>query len=125
MTYYLKVTTADPDAAADLASAVRADAAAAGARDAPVSDGVRLSPPRPRGGVGEQLLTLGLTVPVGITVDVAADRVKQYLRRHEEDRRVRRAAIRRATINWTEETVDSDGRLTRSERKHTIEFDEA
>ncbi|MCX4826839.1 hypothetical protein OG883_45210 [Streptomyces sp. NBC_01142] len=119
MDYWLDVKTAEP---ADLNSAIKADAEAAHARDAPVSDdgvGLRNEPSdKPRGAV--DLLSLLLTVPVGVAVEVAADQIKGYLRRKDGDHR-----IREATIRWTEETLDADGNVTTDEREQRVELDES
>ncbi|MGW2540831.1 hypothetical protein ACWC5I_08140 [Kitasatospora sp. NPDC001574] len=106
MNYFLELTTDDAKA---LKSAIDAEAKAADAADAPVSDngiGLRNDPSnRPR---SNELLTLLLTIPVGITVDVAADQIKSYLRRKHPDHRIREA------------TISSDA----TEGEHEVELDD-
>ncbi|MFI5982025.1 hypothetical protein ACIBEA_14220 [Streptomyces sp. NPDC051555] len=118
MDYFLDLET---DNAKALISAIEADAEAAGAADAPVSDngiGLRIDPENKlRGGEGMQLLTLLLTVPVGITVDVAADQIKRYLGG--------KRGIKEATITWTEETLDADGNVDPIPRERRVELDES
>jgi hypothetical protein len=119
MDYWLDVKTAGPTK--DLNSAIKADAKAADAQDAPVSDdgiGLRSEPSDEPRGAGD-LLSLLLTIPAGVAVDVAADQIKRYLRRKGGDHR-----IREATIRWTEETVDADGNVTTNEREQRVELDE-
>ncbi|MEV6399219.1 hypothetical protein AB0M39_31280 [Streptomyces sp. NPDC051907] len=115
MDYFLDLKTDNAEA---LVSAIQADANAAGAVDAPVSDngiGLRDHPENRRRG-GDQLVSLLLTIPVGITVDVAADQIKSYLRR--------KRGIREATITWTEETLDADGDVDAIPREQRVELDE-
>lgn len=118
MDYFLDLKT---DNAKDFASAIERDAEAAGAADAPVSGigiGLRNDPEnKTRGGEGIQLLSLLLTIPAGITVDVAADQIKSYLRR--------KRGIREATITWAEETLDADGNVDVIQRQHRVELDES
>ncbi|WP_406399164.1 hypothetical protein OH805_08740 [Streptomyces sp. NBC_00879] len=118
MDYHLDLETDDAEA---FISAMESDAEAAGAAGAPVSDsgiGLRNDPENePRGGEGVQLLTLLLTIPAGITVDVAADQIKSYLRR--------KRGIREATITWAEETVDDDGNVDAIAREQRVELDES
>ncbi|MFI6567101.1 hypothetical protein [Streptomyces sp. NPDC050534] len=123
MDYWLDVKTADPEG---LTAAVDADAKAAGAAYAVVSDdGISLhsesEESRHRGAV--ELLSLLLTIPVGITIDVAADQIKSYLARlrHKDGDR----QIREATIRWTEESVDADGNVTTNERERRVELDDS
>ncbi|MEH0517307.1 hypothetical protein QBC31_42870 [Streptomyces sp. B21-079] len=96
MNYFLELELTTDDAKA-LRSAIDAEAKAADAADAPVSDngiGLRNEPSlRSRG----ELVTLLLTIPVGITVDVAAAQIKsylRYLRRKYRDHGIREATIR-------------------------------
>lgn len=118
MDYHLDLETDDAKA---FISAIEAEAKAAGAADAPVSDsGIRLRNDLEnelRGGEGVQLLTLLLTIPVGITVDVAADQIKSYLRR--------KRGVREATITWAEETLDADGNVDAIPREQRVELDES
>ncbi|MFD7609874.1 hypothetical protein [Streptomyces sp. NPDC059828] len=118
MDYFLDLKTDNAEA---LISAIEADAETAGAADAPVSDsgiGLRIDPENKlRGEGGIQLLTLLLTVPVGITVDVAADQIKSYLRR--------KRGIKEATIAWTDETLDADGNVDAIPRERRVELDES
>ncbi|MCT9113053.1 hypothetical protein N4G69_47325 [Streptomyces mirabilis] len=119
MDYWLDVKTAGP--AKDLNSAIKADAEAAHASDAPVSDdGIGLRSEGKLRGPGADLLSLLLTIPAGVAVDVAADQIKRYLRRKGGDHR-----IKEATIRWTEETVDADGNVTTNERDQRVELDES
>lgn len=118
MDYFLDLKTDNAEA---FTSAIEADAEAAGTADAPVSDngiGLRNDPENEsRGGEGIQLLTLLLTIPAGITVDVAADQIKSYLRR--------KRGIREATITWAEENLDTDGNVDVIPREHRVELDES
>ncbi|MFD3843155.1 hypothetical protein ACFWWC_44115 [Streptomyces sp. NPDC058642] len=123
MDYWLDIKTADPEG---LMAAVEADAMAAGASHAVVSaDGIGLhgepEESRHRGAV--ELLSLLLTIPVGITIEVAADQVKSYLARLRH--RVGDRQIREVTIRWTEESVDADGNVTTNEREKRVELDDS
>lgn len=123
MDYWLDVKTADPKG---LMAAVEADAMAAGASHAVVSaDGISLhgepEESQHRGAV--ELLSLLLTIPVGITIEVAADQVKSYLARLRH--RVGDRQIREVTIRWTEEIVDADGNVTTNEREKRVELDDS
>ncbi|MBP5910671.1 hypothetical protein F3K40_43095 [Streptomyces sp. LBUM 1478] len=107
-------------------AAVEADAMAAGASYAVVStDGISLhgepEESRHRGAV--ELLSLLLTIPVGITIEVAADQVKSYLARLRH--RVGDRQIREVTIRWTEESVDANGNVTTNEREKRVELDDS
>ncbi|MGW2009760.1 hypothetical protein [Streptomyces nigrescens] len=118
MNYTLRVKTDD---SAGLASAIEADAGAADSGQAQVSTdgiGLRISPLR-NGTGGVDLVTLLLTIPVGVTVEVAADQIKRYLRRKDKDHR-----IRRETIGWSEETVDADGNVKTNWKEYRIDLDE-
>ncbi|MEU2207581.1 hypothetical protein AB0B95_10540 [Streptomyces hygroscopicus] len=116
MNYFLDLKTDNTKA---FISAIEADAKAAGAADAPVSDNgiaLRGDPEnKPRG--EDQLVTLLLTIPVGITVDVAADQIKSYLRR--------KRGIKEAKITWTEEALDADGNVDAIPREQKVELDES
>ncbi|MGH3803272.1 MAG: hypothetical protein ACRDTD_24705, partial [Pseudonocardiaceae bacterium] len=69
---------------------------------------------------GQDVLTLLLTIPVGITVDVAADQIKRYFREKYRDH-----GIREATITWAEETLDADGNVDSIPREQRVELDES
>ncbi|MGW5136766.1 hypothetical protein [Streptomyces sp. NPDC004135] len=116
MDYWLDVKTADPNG---FKAAIEADASATGGAYAIVSDdGIGLHEPKEskRRGDKVELLSLLLTIPVGITIDVAADQIKSWLSRNK---------VREATIRWVEETVDDDGNVTTNEREQRVEIDES
>ncbi|MGX5185737.1 hypothetical protein ACWKT5_23670 [Streptomyces avermitilis] len=116
MNYFLDLRTDNAEA---FISAIESDANAAGAADAPVSDNgiaLRGDPENMRRGM-DQLVTLLLTIPVGITVDVAADQIKGYLRG--------KRGIKEAKITWTEETLDADGNVDAIPRERRVELDES
>lgn len=121
MDYWLDVKTSD---AKELNDAVKTDADAAGAMDAPVSDdgiGLRSEESDKPRGEGLQLLSLLLTIPVGVAIDVAADWIKKYFdRKRDEGHR-----IRAVTIRYTEESVDADGNVQTAPREYRIEFGES
>ncbi|GGV02719.1 hypothetical protein GCM10010211_82540 [Streptomyces albospinus] len=117
MKYTLRVKTAD---SAGLIAAIEADAGASDSGQAQVSAdgiGLQLDPMRTS---GVDLVTLLLTIPVGVTVEVAADRIKKYLGEKDEDHR-----IRKETIGWQEETVDADGNVKTNWGEYRIELDES
>ncbi|MEU9075432.1 hypothetical protein [Kitasatospora sp. NPDC048538] len=120
MSYRLKVKLSDTQAAERLKAAIEKDAGAAGDTRAPVSDnGVGLSASKiEHRGDGVQLLTIALTIPAGITVNIASEWIKRYLDRNNADR-----SIRSADILQTDEIIDADGHTNNVMNRHPVELD--
>ncbi|MGW0821962.1 hypothetical protein [Streptomyces sp. NPDC002845] len=118
MDYILDVETTDANS---LISAIKDDVSATNSDEIPISDnGVGLGgPTAPRGSIdGVQLVQLLLTIPVGVTVEVAADQIMNYFRR----RKYRDHDVRVITIIWTEETLDPDGNVQTNLKRHQVDL---